>query len=371
MDKWAADTFSFNHPGTKVLTRDIQMISDAEITDAFGGASPDIVLGGPPCQGYSICCKNAGDPTDPKNSLFTEFLRVARILSPEFVLMENVPNIERARTHSGELVIDIIKEELRKLGYQVAHRVLEATNYGVPQIRKRLFIIGSLQGLTDPFPEATHSTKKDSLFTNRLKPCPTLWDSISDLPPLKAGEGAEEQDYCLPPVSAYQKQLRKDCQRLCNHKAMNHTSRMVERFASMSWGQSVSDVAEHLRPFRRNGNGELSGKAYDQNNRRMHPQKPCHTIPASFYANFVHPYQSRNFTPREGARIQSFPDQYVFKGKPTVISQKLLSREGRIEEKHLCQYAQIGNAVPPLMAQAIAENLMRQHRRQFVYESTR
>ena len=92
----------------------------------------------------------------------------------------------------------------------------------------------------------------------------------------------------------------------------------------------------------------------------MHPFKICHTITAAFYGNFVHPYKDRNFTAREGARIQSFPDRYVFKGKPTVVSKKLLMKEGREGEAYLCQYSQIGNAVPPLMSQAIAKNLLKQ-----------
>jgi DNA (cytosine-5)-methyltransferase 1 len=87
------------------------------------------------------------------------------------------------------------------------------------------------------------------------------------------------------------------------------------------------------------------------------PGKPCHTIPASFYANFVHPFSQRNFTAREGARIQTFPDTFVFKGKPTVVSHKLLAKEGREDEKFLCQYAQIGNAVPPMLSRAIAKHL--------------
>ena len=200
------------------------------------------------------------------------------------------------------------------------------------------------------------------LFGGSLERCPTLWEAISDLPELEAGEGGEIQDYTQAPENDYQRTLRNGSEKLWNHTAMRHSKRMIERFASMSCGQSVSDVAKHLRPLKRNGNGKISGKVYDQNNRRMHPDRPCHTIPASFYANFVHPFQHRNFTPREGARLQSFPDGFVFKGKPTVVSHKLLAREGRTDEKHLCQYNQIGNAVPPLLAKAIARNLLSQAR---------
>ena len=145
-----------------------------------------------------------------------------------------------------------------------------------------------------------------------------------------------------------------------NHLSMQHTNRMIERFESMTWGQSVSDVAAHLKPFKRNGKGARSSTSYDQNNRRMHPHKPCHTIAASFYANFVHPFMHRNFTAREGARIQTFPDRIIFKGKPTIVSRKLLAREGRVDENYLCQYNQIGNAVPPLLAEAIARNIFKE-----------
>ena len=163
--------------------------------------------------------------------------------------------------------------------------------------------------------------------------------------------------YSELPNNDYQALLRANSDVLHNHRAMRHSSRTVERFATMSWGDSISDVPHHLRPRKRNSN-EIAKTVYDQNNRRQYPYKPCHTIPASFYANFVHPFSDRNFTAREGARIQSFPDSYVFKGKPTVVSQKLLEREGRVDERHLCQYSQIGNAVPPLMAKSIAKNLL-------------
>ena len=190
--------------------------------------------------------------------------------------------------------------------------------------------------------------------------CPNLWDAISDLPELDANEGAEIQPYTRSAKTEYQKMLRGNSKKLHNHKTMKHSKRIIDRFASMSWGDSSSDVPEHLKPFKRNSR-EISTKIYDQNNRRMFPYKQCHTIPASFYANFVHPFKNRNFTAREGARIQSFPDNYVFKGKPTIVSHKLLTREGRDGEIHLCQYNQIGNAVPPLLSKAIAEHLLKQY----------
>jgi DNA (cytosine-5)-methyltransferase 1 len=360
-DQWAADTFQYNHPKATTLVGDIQKFDKNFLLDKFQD-KPDIILGGPPCQGYSIANRNAGDATDPRNSLFKEFIRLGEVFDPEVMIMENVPNLMKAKTSSKDLVIDIIVKELENLGYNVYHTILNATDFGVPQIRRRLVVIASKQKLENPFPEPTHSveTNSYSLFGNDLKRTPTLWEAISDLPQTEACQGGEIMDYPTSPKNEFQKEIRGNSKMVYNHVAMRHSKRMVERFASMSWGHSVSDVPEHLKPIKRNGNGEFSEKVYDQNNRRMYPDKQCHTIAASFYANFVHPYKNRNFTPREGARIQTFPDWYVFQGKPTVVSHKLLQREGRDEEKHLCQYNQIGNAVPPYLAKAIAENLYSQ-----------
>ena len=359
-DAWAAETFAFNHPEARVLVSDIESVSDEQILEMYGNPRPSVIVGGPPCQGFSVCRrKDAGDPSDPRNSLFEEFVRVGRLLSPQLMVMENVPNLLKATTTAGELVIDIICRELQRIGYHTYFDVLQAVDYGIPQIRRRLFVVASKTPIRDPFPEPTHtySTEQRGLFS-RLERTPTLWEAISDLPTINAGEGAHEMEYTTAPINSYQAEMRQHSQKVFNHTAMKHSKRMVERFASMKCGESVTDVPDHLKPFARNSNGVISLKAYDQNNRRMHPDRPCHTIPAAFYANFVHPIYHRNFTPREGARLQSFPDWYVFKGKPTVVSQKLLAREERWSEKFLCQYNQIGNAVPPLLAKVVASNLL-------------
>lgn len=358
-DKWAAETFAYNHPTATTIQSEIENVRDSEILTRLRNQKLDVLVGGPPCQGFSICKGKSGDPADPRNSLFEEFIRVARLLSPRLVVMENVPNLMNARTASNEPVLGIIEAELRQIGYHVYWAVLHAAEFGVPQIRKRLFVVGSKVALARPFPQPTHAAPGNSarnLFQADLPEAPTLWEAISDLPPLKAREGSEVSEYTTPPANDFQRLMRSGSHAVFNHKAMNHTPRMVRRFESMSWGDSINDVPNHLRPYRRNTK-EISENLYDQNNRRMHPERLCHTIPAAFYANFVHPFQQRNFTAREGARIQSFPDRFVFRGKPTVVSNKLLGREGRDDENFLCQYAQIGNAVPPLLAQALASHL--------------
>ncbi|WP_242055645.1 MULTISPECIES: DNA cytosine methyltransferase [Nostocales] len=310
-DEWAAETFAYNHKDAKVLVGDIQKFSDEYLINAFKDNLPDVILGGPPCQGYSSCRKNAGDPKDPRNSLFQDFLRVGKLFKPKLLIMENVPGLISAKTISGEPVIEIIKTELEKIGYYVYTDILEAVRYGIPQIRRRLFVIASRIKLEMPFPEATHyfsNNKQLQIFDSTLKLCPTLWEAISDLPDINAREGKEEVEYDKEPSNEYQYQMRISSRKVYNHVAMKHSKRTIERFKLISWGDSLADVPEHLKPYKRNSNGIISEKVYDQNSRRLYPHKPCHTIPASFYANFVHPYKNRNFTAREGARIQSFPD---------------------------------------------------------------
>lgn len=365
VDLWACQTLRRNHPRLNILKEDITTISDSRISDLGLQGHVTGIIGGPPCQGFSHSNIAKKDALDPRNSLFIHFARFVRILRPEFFVIENVPGLARTRLHSGEMALDIILNTFRGLGYKTEYRLLRAEHFGVPQIRERLFMVGSIDGtIKDPLPTGTHTRatlNAPSLFDSPdMVQSVTLWDAISDLPHLEAGDGTEPMKYPSESTNVYQTALRKNSTALWNHIAMRHSKRVVERFKQITIGQSQSDVGVEYAPRVRSNGHLASTKRYDQNNRRLDPNLPSHTIPASFYANFVHPFQNRNFTAREGARIQSFPDNYVFCGKPTVVSQKLLAREGRTEEKFLCQYNQIGNAVPPLLAKAIAANLISQ-----------
>lgn len=138
---------------------------------------------------------------------------------------------------------------------------------------------------------------------------------------------------------------------------MFHTKRVVKRYEQILNGFSLEEIPEELQVRKRNGNGVLSETEYNSNYRHLKDNMIFYTIPASFYSNFVHPKQPRNITSREAARLQSFPDNYVFKGKRTQISSKLLKQLGKEHENFLSQYNQIGNAVPPLLAKAVAKRV--------------
>ena len=208
-DKWAADTFKYNHPHAKMLLGDIETFSIETLKEQI--KQPDIIIGGPPCQGFSICVKNAGDPKDPRNSLFTEFIRMAKIFSPKVLVMENVPNIIRAKTKSGLRVVDIIQQEFEKMNYHVYYDVLNASDYGVPQMRQRFVLIAATQELSKPFPPKTHFVEGTGQEdTTGLKKCPTLWEAISDLPDIEAREGSEVMEYTKPVVNEYQQACRRN-----------------------------------------------------------------------------------------------------------------------------------------------------------------
>ncbi|MCW4589186.1 DNA cytosine methyltransferase [Gluconacetobacter entanii] len=340
VDKWAAETFQVNFKESKVFTDSVSDFSDKQIAKLLT-EKPLVIVGGPPCQGFSHSNIVNRDPRDPRNSLFREFLRWVSVLRPAFFLVENVAGLLATKTAEGRPVIDVIEEEIAAIGYCSDLKLLQAARFGVPQNRERLFILGAAsQQLLTRFSWPRPAS---------LEPI-SLWDAISDLPE-SGGEG-----YVSPPKNAYQDLMRSDHKGNAPsfHEPMRHTARIVERFKAIGFGEGEASVDVELKPKGRNG---LQGKTYAQNSRRQRPDAPCSTIVASSHTNFIHPYFHRNFTVRELMRIQSFPDHFVMKGKRAVLSRSLCLKKGLLDDMHLDQRMQVGNAVPPLLAKAVAEQL--------------
>lgn len=329
IDEWAGDTYEFNHPRTQLIR-----MSACDVSDWAKVCPPkvDCLVGGPPCQGMSLC--GSRDPKDPRNSLFMELVRCAGQVRPRMILVENVVGILSMKTSSGELVARAIIRELMDVGYYVGIAKVKASACGVPQKRERVFFIGTME------PDNELAFSLESLSCGEV----TVSDAISDLPVIGSGEGVEFVPYSSSSSSKYQEWAREGSDGVHNHVAMRHTQRLIERFKVIGQGQSVADVTGEHAQVKRGSPKEKSGKAYAQNNLRLKGGEPAPTIPASFQSSFIHPTQHRNLTAREGARLQSFPDRYVFKGDRTAMSWV----------DKLSQYNQIGNAVPPLMAKAIA-----------------
>lgn len=339
-DEWASETYKKNHKKTKVITGDITTITNLENL-LPSNIKIDGIIGGPPCQGFSLSGNR--DKNDPRNSLFMEFVRFVKFYKPKFFVMENVTGILSMKTKNNESVKDLILKEYTDAGYNVKICKLNAAEYGVPQSRIRVFFIGIRNDID--YKEQELEPKPKYLGGKQI----TVEQAIMDLPQIKSGEGEEEMDYKTEPQNPYQTWARKNSEKVFNHIAMKHTKRLIERFEQIKFGESVANVSEEHKQRKRGDASKVSGKTFSQNNMRPYPTKPSPTIPASFQSNFIHPYINRNYTAREGARLQSFPDDYIFYGKRTTMSW----------EKNLSQYQQIGNAVPPLLAKAIAKNILK------------
>ena len=334
-DEWASETYAYNRRNVNVVTGDITKIQHPrqqynKIGDVFG------IIGGPPCQGFSL--SGDRDPKDPRNSLFMDYMRFVKDFNPSFFVMENVPGILSSVTKSGAPVKDVIVSVARELGYNVKIIQLDASHYGVPQSRLRVFFVGIRKDY--PF-DADRLMPIKSTEKNPI----TIRQAISDLPSINACEGSENMPYEVAADNEYQSWCRDGSDMVHNHVAMRHTQRLVDRFRVIKYGESAADVPREHMQRKRGDASVISGKVYSQNNMRPFPDRPSPTVPASFQSNFVHPFRDRNYTAREGARLQSFPDRYVFRGRRTTMSW----------EKNLSQYQQIGNAVPPLLAKALGD----------------
>ncbi len=322
-----ANTFAANHPETEVLCDDIHEIDFQQKLKSLNIKPGEVFLvcGGPPCQGFSTV--GSKNKRDPRNSLFYEFIRSISETSPQYVLFENVAGFRQL--YKGEAYFTLIKE-LNNLGYDCASRIVDASDYGLPQQRKRTIVIGWKKGLTPvSFPFPTHGEECDLFDTTRKL---TIMDAISDLPPLKPGESASE--YLSPPKNQYQQKLRNGAKTLTEHNCSNYGGKMRKILELIPPGGCVHDLPIELRP-----------KSYFSNTyARILPDRPAPTITRNFgtpsSSRCIHPFQNRALSTREGARLQSFPDDYVFIGSKT--------------SKNL----QIGNAVPPLLGEILGKQII-------------
>lgn len=339
IDENCEKTFRYNFPDTPFICKDINEITKDEVDKLILGKYPDIIIGGPPCQGFSLANKNRNKTEDdPRNRLFYQFVKFIEWYSPKAFVMENVKGLLSMK--NGEVIKTIIDTFSNAgQGYYVDKRILCAKDFGVPQMRERVIIIGFRKDLgifpTFPAPNGEEIT---------------VDMAISDLPLIYSGEGSDVMAYDSKPQNRYQEMMRKGSEMVHNHVAMKHTKRLIDRFNAILPGQSLLDVWDTHGAVKRGAPTEKSSSKFGQNNQRVFGDKPAPTIAASFQSNFIHPHLNRNFTAREGARLQSFPDTFIFQGMRTKMSW----------EKGLSQYQQIGNAVPVLLAKAIADNIKKQ-----------
>jgi DNA (cytosine-5)-methyltransferase 1 len=329
-DDQAGATFAETHHEANFIGGPIQDVTPQRLLKAAGvkRGEIDVIVGGPPCQGYSVYNHQRGE-TDPRAGLFREYLRIVEGIQPRWLVMENVTGITSI---AGGGIVDEIRKEMRKLGYRVEMQVLRSEDFGVPQERRRVFFIATRTDAPILFPEPTHGPG--------LLPFVTVWDAISDLPVLKNGDNAGPRSYAKKPQNAYQAILRGDRVLVENHSASRLARINEERMRHIPPGGSWRDIPRDLLPA-----GMLKAKRSDHTKRYGRPRKTdlaCTILTKCdvHWGAYIHPVQDRSFTVREAARLQSFPDSFVFQGSRTE------------------QYVQVGNAVPPLLGKRVAEALL-------------
>lgn len=311
------DGYRQNFKKTKVVCDDISSINLNETFRDYKNVDT-FVIGGPPCQGFSQKGKRLG-LNDDRNFLFKKYIEAVKIIQPVGFLIENVPGLLSAEKG---FFLDEIQNEFYKLNYILSYRVLDASDYGIPQKRKRAFIIGLKRGLEFNWP-----IKSEIIVT--------IEDAISDLPKLRSGEGETIQKYNSPPRSEYQALLRKGSNKIYNHIATKHSSLVLERLQMIPENGTRDSLPEE----------HLTKSIYSGTWCRLIKNEPARTITTRFdtpsSGMFTLPDQDRCLTVREAARIQSFPDNFIFTG-------------GKSN-----QMLQVGNAVPPLLSATIAHRIVK------------
>ena len=349
-DRFACQTFRANFSETPLYEGDVRSLTSRSIKSRFGGV--DLIVGGPPCQGFSVAGPSQYGKIDDRNFLIFEILKFVQILRPKMFIVENVKGLLSGKLSPERRAFKEFIARVSTAGYKTRHFVLQAADFGAPQWRERVVIFGSIDG--NCLPDVISPR-----FGTSRRPWRSVEEALSDLPFIESGEGTEElTPYRSKPNSNYQKWLRKGMSGVFNHVAMKHTPRLISRFKLIPQGGSLVDVPREHGQRVRNGDSIDVRARFKMNNQRLDPLKVSTAVTASFQSNFVHPQLHRNLTAREGARLQTFPDRFVFCGPRTLMSKTLLAREGRTDEIGLSQYNQIGNAVPPLMAMVIGEEVL-------------
>lgn len=287
-NKIFAETYKKNFPEHNLIVDDIKNVTKEQIYDIIKDKKVDVIIGGPPCQGFSIA-GNIGRNfiDDERNRLFKEFVRIVKIVKPKMFVLENVAAM---KTHNKGKTIKEVFSSFGKIGYDIKYRVLNAVNYGVPQERRRIFIVGTFGENNFEYP----------IEEKRII---TVKEAIDDLPKLKSGETSN-----IP-----------------NHTAMKHSIQMLEKMSYVSDGGNRNDIPERLRPKSGDNRKYI----------RYNSKKPSFCVTGDMRKIF-HYNQNRALTCRELARLQTFPDSFVFLGNAGMIQQ------------------QIGNAVPVLLSYKIA-----------------
>lgn len=344
---FSVKTFKLNHTGAFSVAGDIRRQSRAAVAETMGlyRDELDVVIGGPPCQGFSSIRPNRStNYDDPRNTLFEEFAAHVGYWRPKALVFENVVGLA---THKGGADLAAVQTEFDALGYDTDWRILNAANFGVPQKRERLIMIGVRRGAAIRWPSPTHGGRfrtighrqRDrmlrpadvDLFSDlaELPPALTVMDAIGDLPPVESG--SEANRYQTPAQNDYQAERRSSTQELTLHKSTRHSERMMEIIRHS--GPNISYIPEHL-----------INSGFSSCYSRLGAHEPAPTITVNFVHpasnKCIHPVQNRALTPREGARLQSFDDDFRFAGDNRSVISK-----------------QIGNAVPPLLGEVLGREV--------------
>jgi DNA (cytosine-5)-methyltransferase 1 len=319
LDKHAISTFSLNHKDTCVINKDVRHVKGSHFRN-LNKKAERILFGGPPCQGFSTSNQKNRDMLNKNNWLYKEYLRLVKEVRPDWIIFENVKGL--IETENG-FFLEAVLNGFKKLGYTTSHFVLNSANFGVPQKRNRLFIVGSLHGVNISPPRPTVRKPR------------TVQDAFSDLPELENGDAPDEKAYSKRATSSYAKLVRGDLKTCWNNLVTNNAPHIVERYSYIPQGGNWEDIPKHLM-----ANYADVTRCHTGIYRRLKTDEPSVVI-GNFRKNMlIHPWKNRGLSVREAARLQSIPDWFRFSGSIGF------------------QQQQVGNLVPPLLAKAVFDQLL-------------